>query len=309
MRFGGNKDKTSIMKRFLMRSFMIFFSILFIWILVAPGCMTFRKADSVMKKEFRQKGVMLFTATEKIDGRNMHYAKTGSDSLPTIYFIHGTPGSWDAFAGYLSDTDLLQHYRLISIDRPGFGYSDYGKAVDLRRQSELISPLFYKLANGKPAYLAGHSLGGPMIVKLAADNPNFFQGLVMLAGSVDPAEEKPEKWRPWLFNTPLNWLVPGAMRPSNEELWYLKKDLVYLKEDFKKIVCPVFILHGDKDVLVPVGNVEYAKKMLSNASHIAVTIFHDENHFIPWTRFREIKTVLMQLGQPISGPRFTMSNQ
>lgn len=281
-----------------MRSLMILVIILIVWVILAPGCMTFRETDSEMKKDFEEHGVKLTTVSEKIDGRTMHYAKTGKDDLPTIYFIHGTPGSWDAFAGYLRDKDLLQHYRLISIDRPGFGYSDYGDAVHLQRQSELISPLFYKLANGKASYIVGHSLGGPMIIKLAADNPNYFSTLVILAGSTDPAEEKPERWRPWLFKTPLNWVVPGAMRPSNEELWYLKKDLVSLKEDFKKINCAVIILHGDKDELVPVGNVEYTKKMLTNASSISVTIFPGENHFIPWARFNEIKEVLMQLSVP-----------
>jgi pimeloyl-ACP methyl ester carboxylesterase len=71
-----------------------------------------------------------------------------------------------------------------------------------------------------------------------------------------------------------------------------------LKEDFKKINCAVIILHGDKDELVPVGNVEYTKKMLTNASSISVTIFPGENHFIPWARFNEIKEVLMQLSVP-----------
>ena len=164
-----------------MRSLMVLVIILLIWIVLAPSCMTFRKPDVEMKKDFEEHGVVLTTVSEVIDGRTMHYAKTGFDSLPTIYFIHGTPGSWDAFAGYLRDKDLLQHYRLISIDRPGFGYSDYGDAVHLQRQSELISPLFYKLANGKATYIVGHSLGGPMIIKLVADNPTAFSSMVMLA--------------------------------------------------------------------------------------------------------------------------------
>ena len=295
------------MKRFLMISFIIVTIILLVWIIIAPGCMSFRKADSEMKKEFDKKGVQLTTATEKVDGRKIHYAKTGNDSLPTIYFIHGTPGSWDAFAGYLEDQALLKHFRLISVDRPGFGFSDFGSAENLQRQSQLISPLFYKLFNGKPSYIAGHSLGGPMIVKLAADNPGFFSSIILLAGSVDPSVEKPEKWRPIIFKTPLNWLVPGALRPSNIELWYLKTDLVKLKDDFKKITCPVFILHGDKDVLVPVSNVEYAKKMLIHAASITVTIFPGENHFIPWTRFNEIKDLLLHL--PNQQNQHTMSSQ
>ncbi len=283
---------------------------LLVWIALAPGCMTFRKADAEMKKDFEQAGVVLTTQTELIDGRHIHYARTGEDSLPTIYFIHGTPGSWDAFAGYLRDKELLKHFRLVSIDRPGFGYSDFGDAVNLQRQSELISPIFYKLSNHQPAYIAGHSLGGPMIVKLVADNPDFFSGMVILAGSVDPAAEKPEKWRPWLFKTPLNWLVPGAMRPSNEELWYLKTDLVKLQNDFPKISCPVYILHGDKDQLVPVSNVDYAKKMLTHVRKLEVTIFHDENHFIPWTRYQEIKQVLLKLDSGTSSTgNASMSNQ
>lgn len=292
-----------------MRFSMVVFVLLLVWIMIAPGCMTFRKSDDTMKKQFADKGVTLQTSTQKIAGTNIHYAKTGNDTLPTIYFVHGTPGSWDAFANYLLDSELLQHFRLISIDRPGFGYSDFGKAFNLQRQSELMSPVFYQLANKKPAYIAGHSLGGPMIVKLAADNPGYFSGMVVLAGSVDPAAEKPEKWRPWLFKSPLNWLVPGALRPSNEELWYLKKDLVDLKADFEKVTCPVYILHGNKDMLVPVENVEYAKKMLTKASAINITIFPNENHFIPWTRFSEIKQVLLQMDQPLKASNASMSNQ
>lgn len=283
------------MKRFFMKSMIVFGIILLVWIIFAQSCMTFRKADDEMKKEFEEKGVVLTTATEKIAGRNIHYAQTGVDSLPTLIFIHGTPGSWNAFANYLEDKDLLQKYRMISIDRPGFGYSDFGKAENLSRQSELLSPLLQKLNNGKQIFLIGHSLGGPMIILLAADNPNLFAGLVLISGSVDPAVEKPEKWRPLLFNTPLNLLVPGAFRPSNMELWYLKKDLVKLEQSYTKINCPVYFIHGDKDTWVPPGNVSYAKKLLVHAKSIEEHMLSGGNHFIPWTKFNEIKEVLMQL--------------
>lgn len=284
-----------MMKRFFMKSMIAFVIILIVWIIFAQSCMTFRKADDEMKKEFEQKGLSLITATEKIDGRNIHYAQTGKDSLPTIVFIHGTPGSWNAFSNYLEDKELLQTYRMISIDRPGFGYSDFGKAENLQRQSELISPLLHKLNNGKPIFLVGHSLGGPMIILLAADNPDFFAGLVLISGSVDPTVEKPEKWRPLLFNTPLNLLVPGAFRPSNMELWYLKKDLVTLKEAYNKINCPVYFIHGDKDTWVPPGNVSYAKKLLVHAKSIEEHMLPGGNHFIPWTKYKEIKKILLQL--------------
>jgi pimeloyl-ACP methyl ester carboxylesterase len=283
------------MKKFIMRMFWVLGSILLLWLVLAQSCMTMREPDADAKKKFEQDGVAFTTATIVVDGHHLHYAKTGNDSLPTLFFVHGTPGSWDAFQNYLKDKDLLQHFRMVSIDRPGFGYSDYGTPYHLAKQSEIISPLFTVLNNHKPMFIAGHSLGGPMVVKLAADNPTTFSGVVIISGSIDPAEEKPEKWRPVLYKTPLTYFVPGAMRPSNEELWYLKKDLVDLKNDFPKITCPVYFIHGAMDTWVPPGNIKYGKKMLVNASHIEETLIPGANHFIPWTKFNEIKQVLLKL--------------
>lgn len=269
--------------------------ILILWLVLAQSCMTFRKSDDEANKEFAKEDVLLKTATIVVDGCHIHYAMTGDDTLPTIFFLHGTPGSWDAFESYLMDQELLHHFRMVSIDRPGFGHSDYGNPQHLPKQSELMSPLFKILNNHKPMFLAGHSLGGPIVVKLAADNPDVFSGIVIISGSIDPAEEKPEKWRPILFKTPLNYFVPGAMRPSNEELWYLKTDLVDLKKDFPKITCPVYFIHGASDTWVPPANVDYGKKMLVNASHIEETLIPGANHFIPWSKFNEIKDVLLRL--------------
>jgi pimeloyl-ACP methyl ester carboxylesterase len=265
------------------------------WLFLAQSCMNFRKSDREEKNDFQKDHVELQTATFEQDGRHIHYALTGRDSLPTIFFIHGSPGSWEAFAEYMKDSLLREKFRMVSVDRPGFGYSDYGKPQHLDVQSFLISPLFTLLANHKPMYLVGHSMGGPMVIKLAADNPGKFSGLVLISGSIDPAEEKPEKWRPVLYQTPLNYFVPGAMRPSNEELWYLKKDLVALEKDFSKITCAVYFIHGQMDTWVPPGNVEYGKKMLVNASKIEETLIPGANHFIPWSKFENIRAVLLKL--------------
>jgi pimeloyl-ACP methyl ester carboxylesterase len=265
------------------------------WIFFAQSCMTFRKSDVEEKTEFAKSNVILRTGILKRAGWQIHYAITGADSLPTLFFIHGSPGNWNAFAEYMKDSQLLKKFRMVSVDRPGFGYSDFGNAQHLDVQSAWISPLFAELDNHRPVFMAGHSLGGPLVIKLCADNPGIFSGLVILAGSIDPNEEDPEKWRPWLFNTSLNYLVPGALRPANEELWYLKKDLVYLEKDFSKITCPVFFIHGDIDTWVPPENVDYGKKLLVHASSIEVTMLPGANHFIPWTRYTEIRSVLLKL--------------
>jgi pimeloyl-ACP methyl ester carboxylesterase len=262
---------------------------------MAQSCMKFRTSDKKAKKKFEAAGVALKTPSLKIDGVNLHYAQTGNVSLPTLLFVHGTPGSWDAFRAYLMNKELLQHYRLISIDRPGFGFSDFGNAMNLSEQTNIISQWMDKIKNGKPFILVGHSLGGPLILKLAAARPQYTKALVILAGSQDPSVEKPEKWRPILFKTPLNFLVPGSLRPSNEELWYLKTDLKEMEDDYEKITCPVYMLHGTKDILVPYSNVAYTQKKLTKTDSVFVTTFEKENHFIVWSREREIVELLLKL--------------
>jgi pimeloyl-ACP methyl ester carboxylesterase len=257
--------------------------------------MKFRMSDKKAKQKFEAAGVALQTPVKKIDGVTLHYAQTGNDSLPTLLFVHGTPGSWDAFQAYLKNKELLKYYRLISIDRPGFGYSNFGDAMNLSHQTNIISQWMDEVNNGQPFILIGHSLGGPLVFKLAAARPQYTKALVILAGSQDPSAEKPEKWRPILFKTPLNFLVPGALRPSNEELWYLKTDLKEMDDDYKKITCPVYLLHGTKDILVPYSNVAYTQKMLTNTDAVFVTTFEKENHFIVWTREQEIVELLLKM--------------
>jgi pimeloyl-ACP methyl ester carboxylesterase len=283
------------MPRWMKRSFFVFGIILLLWLIMAQSCMKMRISDSKAKEEFSNSGIALQTVTKEIDGFPLHYAQTGSDTLPTLLFVHGTPGSWDAFASYLRNKELMQHYRIISIDRPGGGYSDFGNAMNLSAQTEIIAAWMDSVYNNKPMIIIGHSLGGPMTVKLGAARPQYTKALVILAGSQDPAAEKPEKWRPILFKTPLNYLVPGAMRPSNEELWYLKKDLVEMKPEYEKITCPVYILHGTKDMLVPYSNVAYTQQMLTKTDSVFITTFEKENHFIVWTREKEIVELLMKL--------------
>jgi pimeloyl-ACP methyl ester carboxylesterase len=283
------------MPRWMKKSFMVLGIILLLWLVMAQSCMKMRISDQKAKKQFTEAGIVLQTPVINIDGFPLHYAQTGSDTLPTLLFVHGTPGSWDAFKSYLLNKELLQHYRIISIDRPGFGYSDFGNAMNLTEQTKIIAAWMDSIYNNKPFIIIGHSLGGPIAIKIGAARPQYTKALILLAGSQDPDAEKPEKWRPILFKTPLNYLIPGALRPSNEELWYLKKDLKEMAPDYEKIICPVYILHGTKDMLVPYSNVSYTQKMLTKTNSVIITTFEKENHFIVWTRKKEIVELLMKL--------------
>jgi pimeloyl-ACP methyl ester carboxylesterase len=279
-------------KLFMKKSFRIALVVLGGWIILAQSCMTMRKSDKDAIADFAKKGIVLRSKTTEKNGHSLHYVMTGADSLPTLVFVHGTPGSWTAFEPYLADSLLLTKYRLVSFDRPGFGYSDYGGALPMPAQSAIMGPVIQSLKNGKSLWLVGHSMGGPMIMQLEIDYPGLATGLVLIAGSIDPAAEKPEKWRPVIFKTPLNYLVPGAMRPSNKELWYLKEDLKTMAPGIAKITCAVYFIHGTKDTWVPPSNVPYGMARLTSAVK-KDTLWLDGNHFIPWSKYDSIRNYLM----------------
>jgi alpha-beta hydrolase superfamily lysophospholipase len=171
-----------IMRRTLLYSF----ALLVVWLLLAQ-CFIMRNrwSDKKAYTVFKSKDVPLTIFDTLINGRHLHYAVCGPDSLPALVFIHGSPGSWMNYMKYMWDADMRKKFRIVAIDRPGFGYSDFGKAMHLQEQCKIILPVLQQLKTKQPMFLAGHSMGGPVAVKLAADDPSLFTTVVIIAGALD----------------------------------------------------------------------------------------------------------------------------
>ncbi len=270
-------------------------SLIITHLIICQSCMMMRMSPK-KTKDFFEISKTSYLDKSFIDGENkIHYIETGNENNSTIIFVHGSPGSWDAYKEYLKDTLLLKKYRMIAIDRPGFGYSNFRNAQNLETQSKNITTFIKSIDNKKRIILVGHSMGGPVITKLAVDNPKMFSHLVILAGSIDPKAENPEKWRPIIKAFPLRYLIPGALRPANDELWWLKKDLVIMKPNLKNIISDVTVIHGTKDQLVPFSNVEFIKNEFINAKSMTIIPIENANHFIPWEHYQEIRNVILNL--------------
>jgi pimeloyl-ACP methyl ester carboxylesterase len=269
--------------------------ILIAWIVFAQTGMRRTMSDKRAIKEFSETGVLLHTHSVQIKNHRLHYASTGTSNLASIVFLHGSPRSWTYFKNYLKDKELLQHYRLVSIDRPGYGKSGFGNVLPLQQQAELISALLDTLSTHQPLYLVGHSMGGPLVVALAAMKPASVSGIVIIAGALNPDEEQQGNWRKIFIKTPLKYLVPGAWRPTNEESYNLKNDLRLLQNDFAKVTCFVFLVHGTKDRIVSYRNTEWASKMFSIAPEIKIIVLPNAGHYIPSKNFDELKHLLLQL--------------
>jgi len=265
------------------------------YLIICQSCMKMRLNSKKAKAFFETTNTDFIDKTVILGEYKIHYLQTGNNQNPTLFFVHGSPGSWDAYKKYLVDTLLLQKYRMIAIDRPGFGYSNFSNAEDLQTQAERITLFLKSIDNKKPITLIGHSMGGPVITKMATLEPKLYANLVILAGSVDPKAENPEIWRNFIMKKPIRYLIPGALRPSNDELWWLKHDLVTMKKDLDKIVSKITVIQGTKDQLVPYSNMAFIQKEYVNARLIDTISIKNADHFIPWSHYEIIRNALLNL--------------
>jgi pimeloyl-ACP methyl ester carboxylesterase len=263
------------------------------------SCMTFRSSPKEVDAYFKKKNVAGAQLCYKVGFREIHYVKAGDETKPLVVFIHGSPGSLSAFIHFLADTSLLHHLELISTDRPGFGYSNFGNGVgSLHDQCEILRPLLEKNKNNRPLILVGHSLGGPLIARIAIEHPDLVDGLIIVAGSIDPELEPNELWFRAPLATPfLSWVLPRSLRASNEEIYHLKPELEKMLPLWAEIKCPVIVIQGKKDSLVPAGNADFARKMLVNAP-VEFIFKADMDHFVPWSNPELIHQAMLTLTDP-----------
>lgn len=222
--------------------------------------------------------------------RFIFYLIAGAHEKPVLCLVHGSPGASSAWSAYLRDTSLYEHFRLLVVDRPGFGYSQFG-AVEksLSGQVEALRAVL-EVVNVREVILAGHSLGGPVIAKFAMQYPGQILGLVFLAASVDPDLEPVYWWQKPLDHPALSWLLPPAFRVSNSEIIPLKSELEKMKMDWPEISQPMLILHGDMDRLVPYENVHFMTKHLTYQPEL-ITLKGD--HFFIWTTSKSVSSAMI----------------
>lgn len=275
---------------------MIFIFLCSVVMITCHSCMTFRSSPREVNAFFEKEKVKGTQHVYKTGFREIHYVKAGDDSNPLVLFVHGSPGSLDAFIHFLADSTLTNLALLVSTDRPGFGYSNFGNGEgSLQKQGEALKPILEKYKNNHPIILVGHSLGGPLIVRMAIDFPELVDGLIVVAGSVDPSLEPEETWFRAPLATPfLSWILPGSFRASNEEIYHLKPELEQMLPLWKKVTCPVIVIQGNKDSLVPKENADFAKKMLINAP-VEIVRVDSMNHFVPWSNPELIRDAIIKL--------------
>ncbi|WP_290698591.1 alpha/beta hydrolase [Lacinutrix sp.] len=208
-----------------------------------------------------------------------------------LVFFHGSPSSLSAWNAYLNDSTFIKEANLYAIDRPGYGYSNFGEEMtSITKQAHIMSSLInaYKLEN---VIAIGSSYGGPLAARLAAINNNV-KGVVIISPAIDPKQEKKiwgSRLTQWWIT---RWLVPTGYRVAGDEKTTHVRELQLLENDWKLVHVPVLHFHGNIDDIVPYGNVTYTEKQFSN---IKIITTPETGHEIAWARSELIKPHIIEL--------------
>ncbi len=260
--------------------------------------MSFSATDKEVEEYYKDEAYEPNSVFYKVNDYEMHYKYLDLGNSASVVFIHGTPGSWSAFMDYFTDSLYYDQFNIAAPDRPGFGKSSYAKPIkSLEEQAELLKPMLQQIP--APRILVGHSLGGPIIARMAMDYPELIDGLVMLAPALDPKLEPDEDW----FRVPMRWPVIGTLAPkvfriSNEELIFLDEELELMMPLWEEIEIPTIVIQGGADDLVHPGNAPFADSMLVNAP-VEIVFLENQNHFLPWNEYPLVRQKVLELYEQI----------
>jgi pimeloyl-ACP methyl ester carboxylesterase len=220
------------------------------------------------------------------NGQMVRWIAAGDATKPMVLFIHGSPGSWDAFKDYLSDSALLQKAYLVALDRPGYGGSGSIGLSTLQAQAEAVASGFIFNKDTQKITVVAHSYGGPIAVKLALLFPNQIKQLILIAPTIAPEVEEGigfkrkaqsmTEWKWW------SWTLGSDMMNSAKEMEPLPNEVREMQKDFLKLNLPITEIHGTDDPLAPYANQAYVMHEMKNAQ-VDTFMLSGKNHFIPFT--------------------------
>ena len=120
-----------------------------------------------------------------IEGVGLHYLERGEG--PPLVLLHGNGAMVQDFEISGIIERLAHRYRVIAVDRPGFGHTNRPRSRSWTpaAQAEVVHKALAHLSI-KQAIVVGHSWGTLVALSLALDHPADVQSLVLLSGYYFP---------------------------------------------------------------------------------------------------------------------------
>lgn len=219
----------------------------------------------------------------------------GDPRNPKILFIHGSPGDWTAWSGFMTDSTLLEHYFMIAFDRSGYGHTTVDPQPNLALHGDVAIAIMNQYGPNEKFTIVGHSYGGAVVGQLLVSAPEKLDKAILAAPAISPDHQEPRWYNKLARRKLINKLIGNDMRSSNVEMLGLSESLRNIEGSFPQVTVPQVFIHGERDILVPYATVDYWKshKMTS----VDYVLRKDMNHFVPFSDPELIFNAIMDIEQ------------
>ena len=257
--------------------------LLVVLILFSHNCMTFRYTDTQIQKTFVSSSLPLTIHRENYNGQTLRYFRLTNPlykKKPLLLFVHGAPGSGMDFENLLKNDQLQNQFDILSIDRLGYGGSEYGKPTtsivsQVKSIEHILKNIYYK-----DIIVIGWSYGGPIAVELGYRLGEKTLGVLLIGPAHNLHREK--------FTTiahlgtwiPFRWVVSGALKTASFEKIKHQASLKKIVSLWKEIRFPIIHVHGEEDRIVPFYENTHASKLYFPKNILTIDSIEGAGHFI-----------------------------
>lgn len=203
----------------------------------------------------------------------------GSEVRSPVVLLHGTGGTsrtWDGIAETLAADRLV-----CAVDLRGHGDSDHSNCYSIRAMADDIAALLPRLKD-EPVDLVGHSLGGLVALRVAAEHPGMLRRLILEDVGM-PHRRAPDPPSHPAGGLSFDWRVVEQVRPeidSPSPDW---------PEVVRGVKAPTLVLAG-RDSFVTAAHVRELLDALSDGRGITL----DTGHEVHSERPEEFTHVLVE---------------
>lgn len=222
-----------------------------------------------MVKRGNDAGSLVARRSISVDGHPTTYHVAGSGE--PVILVHGLAGSgrwWQR-----NVPTLAARHRTYLVDLPRFG-AMHGRGRFVLAEAAAWLLEWMRRVGLDRAHVIGHSMGGLIAVRLAAQRPDAVCRLVLVAPAGIPSERSVAglalpMLRAGLRSKPrfLPLLAHDAVRAGPRTLWRAAQELVSedVREDLTAIRSPTLIVMGQHDALVPPAAGRVLEANIANA--------------------------------------------
>ena len=243
----------------------------------------------------------------EVKGSRIHIRDTGNPKGPVIVFIHGFGASLHTWEDWVKE--LENDFRVIRFDLPGSGLSGPDQQLNYsdERSIQIILGLLDTLKVQK-INVVGNSIGGRIAWYFTAMHPERVDKLVLISpdGFKSPGMNYNKAPEIPSYLSMINYIFPKFVFRENLEFAYFNKTVLtdqlfdryyelalypgnrqamidrmrqtVLKDPapfLKKIHCPVLLVWGERDGMIPVQNAQDYLALIPQAElHVLPNIGH-----------------------------------